>query len=152
MNQTRIQRLEAAVDLYQGAFLEGFSLKDSPEFDTWSGIVGEELKNQQLGVLNQLAEAYDSKGELDRAIGFAREQLKLEPTLEEAHRQLMRLLARSGQRIAALLQYETCQRRLAEDLDIEPCEATKILYDQISAGESRKIPPRSEGCFIGLGL
>ena len=42
---TRIQRLEAAVGLYQGAFLDGFALKDSPEFDTWLGMVGEELKS-----------------------------------------------------------------------------------------------------------
>ncbi|MFN2144608.1 MAG: ATP-binding protein, partial [Anaerolineales bacterium] len=131
-----------------GAFLEGFALKDSPEFDTWSGIVGEELKNQQLGVLNQLAEAYEPKGELVRAIGFAREQLKLEPSLESAHRQLMRLLARSGQRTAALLQYETCQRRLAEDLNIEPSAATKILYDQISAGEVVEVKAEVGGILM----
>jgi predicted ATPase/DNA-binding SARP family transcriptional activator len=145
---TKIQRLQAAVDLYQGAFLDGFALKDSPEFDTWSGIVGEELKKQQLEALNQLAIAYEHRGELDKAIGITRKQLKLEPSLEEAHRQLMRLLTRSGQRTAALLQYETCQRRLAEDLNIEPSAATKILYDQISAGEVVEVKAEVGGTLM----
>ena len=36
---------------------------------------------------------------------------------EEAHRRLMRLLAGSGQRSAALAQYETCRRLLADELN-----------------------------------
>ncbi len=136
--QTTLQRLEGAVGLYRGAFLEGFSLKDCPEFDTWSAIVREELQRQVLGVLYQLAEGYEHQGELEKASGFARRQLELEPWLEEAHRQLMRLLALRGRRTAALAQYETCRSRLKEELGIEPSQATKTLFEQIRAGEMGK--------------
>ena len=37
-------------------------------------------------------------------------------------------------RSAALAQYETCRRILAEELGIEPVEETKALYEQIQAG------------------
>ncbi|MFN2177642.1 MAG: AfsR/SARP family transcriptional regulator, partial [Anaerolineales bacterium] len=135
---TKIQRLEAAVNLSQGAFLEGFALKDSPEFDTWSEIVGEELKKQQLGALNQLAEAYEQQREWDKAIGIVREQLKLEPTLEEAHRQLMRLLAINDERSVALAQYKKCQDILSVELGIEPDAQTIALYEQIRTGTITK--------------
>jgi DNA-binding SARP family transcriptional activator len=57
----------------------------------------------------------------------AHRQVELEPWLEEAHRELMRLLALSGQRSAALAQYETCRRILMEELRIEPAEETTSL-------------------------
>jgi hypothetical protein len=57
--------------------------------------------------------------------------LALEPWREEAHRALMRLLVRSGQRSAALDQYETCRCILAERLGAEPEAATTALYEQL---------------------
>ncbi|WP_410967542.1 AfsR/SARP family transcriptional regulator, partial [Salmonella sp. SAL4456] len=46
----------------------------------------------------------------------------------------MSLLAIEGQRAAALAQYETCCRVLQEELDVEPSEETKALYEQIRTG------------------
>jgi predicted ATPase/Tfp pilus assembly protein PilF len=46
----------------------------------------------------------------------------------------MRLLALSGQRSAALAQYETCRRLLADELGIAPAAATVQMYEQIKAG------------------
>jgi DNA-binding SARP family transcriptional activator len=43
----------------------------------------------------------------------------------------MRLLARSGQRSAALRQYETCRHTLADELGVEPHEETTALYERI---------------------
>ncbi len=59
----------------------------------------------------------------------------------------MRVLARDGQRGAALAQYETCRRVLAEELGVEPARETRELYEQIRAGswtpaaDSPKQPP-----------
>jgi predicted ATPase/DNA-binding SARP family transcriptional activator len=132
--QSTISNLQSAISLYRGPFLEGFSLEDCPEFDTWTGIVREELQRQALSALSQLAEAYESRGELEEASQYARQQLELEPWQEEAHRQLMRLLAMGGQRAAALAQYETCRRGLMEELGVEPSAETTELYEQIRAG------------------
>jgi predicted ATPase len=43
----------------------------------------------------------------------------------------MRLLARTGQRSAALVQYEACRRVLANELGVEPAEDTRRLYRRI---------------------
>ena len=56
------------------------------------------------------------------------------PGAKQSHRQLMRVLARSGQRSAALVQYATCRRVLAEELGVEPEEETTTLYEQIQRG------------------
>ncbi len=47
----------------------------------------------------------------------------------------MLLLARSGQRSAALAQYGTCRKLLGEELGVEPGEQTTRLYEQIRDGE-----------------
>jgi predicted ATPase len=65
---------------------------------------------------------------------YATRQLELDPWREEAHRQLMRALALSGQRSAALAQYEACRRVLAKELGVEPAAETNALFEQIKVG------------------
>ncbi len=72
--------------------------------------------------------------ETEAGVAAARRLLALEPWREEAHRQLMLLLARSGQRSAALAQYEACRRALAEELGAEPARETVGLYRRLAAG------------------
>ncbi|MBS3784263.1 MAG: AAA family ATPase, partial [Anaerolineae bacterium] len=127
-------QLEKAVALYRGAFLEGFFLKDSPAFEDWSLLTRERLHRQMLAALRLLAGHYGQRGDYDRARDYAWREVELEPWREEAHQRLMRLLALSGQRGAALAQYETCRRLLHEELDVEPAEETTRLYEQIRDG------------------
>jgi predicted ATPase/DNA-binding SARP family transcriptional activator len=144
--QSTISNLQSAISLYRGGFLEGFSLHDCPEFDTWSSVVREELQRQALTALSQIAEGYEQQGKLEEASQYAHRQLDLEPWLEEAHRQLMHLQAMRGQRAAALAQYETCRRGLMEELGVEPSPETTGLYEQIRTGEFGKAGavPREE--------
>jgi DNA-binding SARP family transcriptional activator len=121
------EELQEAVALYRGPFLEGFSLRDSPPFDDWALLTRERLHRLALTALHRLAKQVERRGELARACEVAHRQVELEPWLEEAHRELMRLLALSGQRSAALAQYETCRRILMEELRIEPAEETTSL-------------------------
>jgi hypothetical protein len=46
----------------------------------------------------------------------------------------MRVLAQSGQPSAALKQYETCHRVLADELGVEPSAETQALFKQIQRG------------------
>jgi class 3 adenylate cyclase len=62
--------------------------------------------------------------------------LELDPLMESAHRQMMVLLAQSGQRVAALNQYETCRKLLQTELKVEPAAEMRQLYEQIRAGKS----------------
>ena len=140
-----IDQLEAAVALYRGTFLEGFSLKESSAFEDWSLLVRERLQRQVLTALARLAEAYEERGEARRACDYAWRQVELEPWHEEAHQQLMHLLALSGQRSAALAQYEACRRILREELGVEPARETTALYERIRSEQGLRVRPRVTG-------
>jgi WD40 repeat protein/DNA-binding SARP family transcriptional activator len=127
--------LAAAVELYRGEFLEGLVLRGCPEFELWQVREQERWRRRVSGALNQLVAHHSRQAGVDQGLRFARRLLELEPWREEAHRGVMRLLALDGQRGAALAQYETCRRLLAEELGVEPSEATELLYTQIQAGE-----------------
>ena len=127
-------RLERAVALYRGSFLEGFSVEDSARFEEWALFMRERMARQLSAALHRLAAAYEERGETEQMQAHARRQLELEPWDEVAHRQVMRALALQGQRSAALAHYETCRRLLAEELQVEPGRETTKLYEQIRDG------------------
>jgi DNA-binding SARP family transcriptional activator len=131
---TDLSGLEQAVALYRGSFLEGFSVGDSPAFEEWALFTRERLARRMSSALHRLLDIYEERGEYERAQHWARRQIKLEPWDEVAHQGLMRVLALGGQRGAALAQYETCCRLLAEELEVEPAPETTQLYRQIRDG------------------
>ncbi len=129
-------RLEEAIRLYRGELLSGLSLPDAPSFEEWLLVERERLRLMALEAIHQLAERLASEGELSRAIAYARQLVAMEPWQEKSHRQLMRLLARDGQRTAALAQYERCRRLLQDELGVEPTAETTDLYQRIRDGAS----------------
>ncbi len=136
-----VRHLEQAVKLYRGHFLEGFSVGDSPAFEEWALLKRERLHRTAIEALQRLADAYEQRGEYRRALRYAWRQVELDPWRERARRQLMRLLALSGERGAALAQYETCSRVLDEELGVEPAEETNKLYEQIRNGKLQAPAP-----------
>ncbi len=142
-------RAQSSIALYRGEFLEGFVLNDSPAFEEWILAKREYFKRHAMDALHALAEEARQRGEYEQALAYARRQLELEPWQEEAHRQVMRLLALTGQRSAALAQYETCRRMLKAELGIEPSEETTQLYEQIRGGNLAT--PPSPPAFHQIG-
>ncbi|MHB8629104.1 MAG: AfsR/SARP family transcriptional regulator [Aggregatilineales bacterium] len=128
-------RLLQAVMLYRGKFLEQIVVDDSPEFEEWTILKRESLQRKVLDALHDLTEYYEHQPNYDTAQRYAWRQIELDPYREEAHRQLMRVLALSGDRNAALAQYELCCQLLAKELDVEPDKETVALYEQIRNGE-----------------
>lgn len=132
-DQAEIERLQAAVALYQGSFLEGFSA-DSVLFDEWALLRRERFTRKVVAALCRLAALHERRGAYAQAVEDARRALELEPWREEIQRCLMRLLALDGQRSAALAQYEACRRHLETELGVEPEPATTALYRRIRDG------------------
>ena len=91
----------------------------------------ERYQRLMMEALHRLVEEYERQGHYERALELAWRQLDLEPWWEEAHQQLIRLLALSGRRSEALAQYVKCRHVLAEELDVEPSAETTDLYEQI---------------------
>ncbi|UCC89663.1 MAG: AAA family ATPase, partial [Anaerolineales bacterium] len=129
------ESLTSAVELVRGDFMQGFYLDDCPDFETWLVAQQEAWRQQVAQSLTALITHHTACGEYAQGLDFASRLLGLDPWREEAHRQKMLLLALSGQRSAALVQYETCRRVLAEELGVEPAEETKALYLRIRDGE-----------------
>ncbi|RIK44298.1 MAG: hypothetical protein DCC55_03015 [Chloroflexi bacterium] len=145
-----IQQLEAAIELYRGDFLEEFYVRMAPEFEQWVSAERERLRALVTQALHELGIAYERETKWTHAIDCIRRLLALEPWREEAHRHLMRLLAQSGQRGAALTHYRICCQCLADELDVEPDAETMRLYEQIRDGEAPFRPgeQRQEQPFI----
>ncbi|MEM7343940.1 MAG: BTAD domain-containing putative transcriptional regulator, partial [Chloroflexota bacterium] len=135
------EKLQDALSLYQGPFLENFSLPDSDLFENWLQTQREFYHQQALEAFSLLAYSYEAQGDYEQAQKIVRNCLQLVPWHEEAHRQLIRVLALSGQRSLALTQYDTCARILEEELGIEPSPETQTLYEQIKQGDLSLIEP-----------
>ena len=129
-----VPSLEQSVALYRGDFASGLRVAGSAQFEEWLVLERDRLQRQVLDVLAELSQALETRGDLSRACDWARRALEIAPWLENAHRQVMRLLAVSGKRAAALSQYETCARMLRAELDVAPAQETIGLYEAIRDG------------------
>ncbi|CAG1001284.1 Serine/threonine-protein kinase PrkC [Anaerolineae bacterium] len=125
--------LKTALALYRGDFLEGFFI-DSPAFEEWARMERERLRYRAIDALDSLIEHSLSACDYPAGIAHANRLLQMDPLREKTYGQLMRLLAGSGQREAALTQYETCKRLLKAELKVDPAAETTALYEQIRAG------------------
>jgi TolB-like protein len=116
-----------AVTLYDGPFLDGLSVPD-PAFEDWLLATRSELHALVCDALETAAETSEDE---KTAIDFARRLVALDPLREDGHRRLMRLLHKSGDRAAALRQYQACADVLEKELQVEPDAATRSLFGEI---------------------
>ncbi|HEY85453.1 MAG TPA: AAA family ATPase, partial [Chloroflexi bacterium] len=143
--------LRQAVALYQGDFLDGFYLRESRGFEEWALLERERLRRLVIEALQSLVSHHLASRTYREGLDYAAQLLKLDPLREEAHRRMMRLLVRTGQRDAALQQYKSCRRLLNEELGVEPMLSTARLYHQIKAISSvgaHNLPPQPTP-FVG---
>lgn len=136
LNPSNIIVLEEAVTLYQDDFMAGFGLSDSPQFDEWQYFETENLRRSLASNLRLLIRACTEQQDYERAIDYSHRWLAIDPLHEPAQRQLMQLLAWSGQFSSALHQYEICVDLLEQELGVSPDDQTCSLYEAI---RNRKI-------------
>ncbi len=129
-----LRRLREALALYRGDLLEGFYVRDARSFEDWLLTQRERLRQLTLHMLHGLTAELLERGEYVAALDYTTRLIALDPLREEAHRQLMTILARSGRREAALEQYKHCVRLLADEIGVEPALETTALFEQIRTG------------------
>jgi DNA-binding SARP family transcriptional activator/predicted ATPase len=125
---------EEAMALYQGPFLDDLVLRDGADFEAWALAMRTALEREALAALRQLAQHHGERGDYERARAVAWRETELAPWREGAHRRLMQWLALSGQRSAALAQYQACCRILMDELGVRPAARTTALYEAIRDG------------------
>lgn len=123
----RIDRLQGAIDLYQGDFLE---VCDAD----WCLLQREALRERCLAAHEELARRLLARRQYRRAIEILHRGLDMDDLWESFYRQLMRAYALSGQQSQALEQYQRCAEVLERELGTIPSPATTELHQRILAG------------------
>lgn len=140
--------LTEALELFQGELMAGFVMDNEPLFADWLQQQRERFHEQLTTALERAAQLHRARCEYEQADHYLLRWLALEPWNEEAHRERMRTLAMSGQRSAALAQYNLCVSNLLEEFQADPTDETVTLYEQIHYEEieidkgSEQEPPR----------
>ena len=129
-----LKALDEAVALDRGAFMAGFTLRDSEAFDEWQMAEGEAHRRDLAGALERLTRGRAAAGAWEAAAAAGRRWLDLDQLHEPAHRVLMTTLSRAGEPAAAIRQYRECVRILDAELGVAPLAETTDLYEAIRAG------------------
>ena len=127
------QELERLVSLYRGPFLAGFALPASEPFESWLCDRRRAWEQRYLDALAVLVEDRRQRGEWHAAIRFARQYLETDLVCEAMHRQVMELCAHSGDRAAAVRQYERCAALLNQEVGVSPAPETVALLRSLLA-------------------
>ena len=146
LTQTVLARHQAAIQHYHGDFLEGFHIGEAITFEEWVTVQRELFRERMLTMLWRLATHYQTRAESDYAAGlhYCTRLLEMDAWNEDAHRLKMIMLASSGQRSAALAQYESCRQIFLEEFGVEPTTETQTVYEQIRRGELEPAPQTSQ--------
>ena len=130
-----LAQMEALAGRYQGEFMAGFSLVESPEYEEWLRVHREALHLRILMLLARLSECQENFGAYGKSLSFAQRFLGLDPWNEDGLRRVMRLFALNGQRASAIRAYTTCCQELKNELGILPAEETRALLERIRRDE-----------------
>ncbi len=124
-----------AVELDTGSLLEGTQDGISEAFDAWPRAEREDLRETRREALLGLARSLAGGERWADAARVLRRLLAEDDLHEEAVQALIRAEARAGRRDAALQAFEAFRARLADDLGLEPLEATAALVSAVRRGE-----------------
>ena len=130
-----VEEWNRAVDLWRGPLLEGLTVRAGAEWEEWLVVTAERVRRRLAVVLRRLADHHERAGAWELAIPTLRRLTEVDPWDERGHRQLMRLLARTGEGARALVHFTDLEERLLSDLGAEPAPETLALVDQIRAGD-----------------
>ena len=138
------QRVREAAQLYRGGFLEGY-------WHDWCLFERERFQNMYLAMMDKLIEWSISQENFEEGLDYCERILQLDPASERAHQQMMRLHHLSGNRTAALRQFERCVKQLKEELDVTPSASTLKILSQIRAdGVDTTIPHHESQISLSL--
>ncbi|MBN1147791.1 MAG: AAA family ATPase [Anaerolineales bacterium] len=127
----QLQELQSAVEFYRGSFLNGFALPGGGEYNSWLDEQAWYWEQNYLKALAILIAETTEQGEFSAGIECARRYLACNSLAEDIHRRLIELYAASGDRSAALRQYELCATILERELGVRPAPETQAAYQAV---------------------
>jgi DNA-binding SARP family transcriptional activator len=112
--------LQDAVGFYTGPFLDGFFLKDAPEFEQWVDRRRDHYLRRCLHALSTLAETAATSGDSRHAVTWWRQAAELDPLDSTIALALVRALAEAGDRPGALRQARQHAEAIHAQLGVPP--------------------------------
>jgi DNA-binding SARP family transcriptional activator/Flp pilus assembly protein TadD len=139
-------RWSDALELYRGDFLDGFNLRNAPDFDRWAFGERSHLRASATRAASELSDAFEREGRISEAIAAAERRLELAVHDEAALRHLVRLHNATGNRARAAAIARGFVERLALELGIPASRETMRLAQdarvQAHAEPIVVVPPR----------
>jgi serine/threonine-protein kinase len=112
--------LETGVALYRGPFLDGFFLKDAPEFERWVEDQRVRFARRVRTASTQLADRAVASGDHGRAVEWWGQAAGADPYDTSVALGLVRTLAAAGDRAGALLAARRHEELLRRELGVAP--------------------------------
>ena len=129
LTNDKVQAIEQAIESYRDGLLLNL-------YVDWCFEERERFQWIYLTLLDKLTRYYQYAGNYEKAISLTQQILNVDEARECSHRTLMNLYYRTGDRTAALRQYRRCEQKLADELDTQPSEKTRALYNAIETGDT----------------
>ena len=118
----------AAADAWRGPLLDGFAVVSAEGFEEWLAQARPRAERELQLLRHDLLRRSEAEGALEDAASQARSLLDVDDADEAAHMALMRLLAATGRRTAAIAQYEACRAALLQRLGARPSAECYALH------------------------
>ena len=127
-------QLKKASELYQGDLLDGW-------YDDWCLFERERLQNMCVGLFDKLMGYCELNNHYKEALEYGNQILRLDVAHERTHCRMLRIYYLSGERTAALRQYDRCVAALRDELGVKPARETIELYERIrNDQEAERLP------------
>lgn len=135
---------ERAVDLYTGAFLDGFFLASASEFERWSSAQRTRYEDRYADALRQLAEAAEQANDLRRALDCWKRLAAARPLDASIAVSLMQAMARTGDRAGAIRHAAAHASMLRHELELDPDPVVSAMAERLRRAASWSTPPEPE--------
>lgn len=122
----QLKELITGLTHYRGDLLRGW-------YDDWVLVERERLRVLCLRGYQRLLEHHAAAGDFENALAAGRAALRIEPLQELVQQRVIELYHASGQRAAAIRQYERLAILLKNELGISPSKSTRGMIARIRA-------------------
>lgn len=126
LSHNQVKIMINGIEVYQGDLLQGW-------YQEWCLTERERFQYMYLDMLDKLMDYHLVHAEYASGIERGLQILRCDLARERTFRQLMYMLALSGDRTGAIRMYERCIAVLEAELGVKPAESTFELYQQICA-------------------
>jgi len=138
VEETDLESLNKAANLYQGEFLEGMAIRD-PACEQWLAEERDNLKRLYIDGLSRLSRLQLEDLDFNAAIQCAERLVVIDSLDETGWRMLISAYHQKGNRNHALMAYKRCCDVLQRELGVEPELATRELQRQILEGQIKAV-------------